>query len=312
MRSRPFQFVVVSLHLSLLCLAVCPAHPQSAEEAGAPVPLLTLEAAIAAAQQSNSDNRLRALDARKAEEAIQEAKTSRYPQISAKADAGYLLTPLTFTIPKGTLGTYPATGPIPNQDASITTPRNLTALIYSTAAQPLTQLVKINLAVQDARLGSLLAHEAERAQRINTVNHVKTAYFGLVASQSQIESAESSLRYLERLDKEVQSNLAQQNALQADSLSISAKLAQQRYRLLTLRDSLQTQKESLNRLLGQDLSTEFRVEMQPAPAPEELDLTAARRSALEQRPEIKQTELQVKRADLAIRRERANYISTLR
>lgn len=308
MRSRTFQFVAVFAYLALLVLGVCPARSQSGVGTEAPVPLLTLDAAIAAALRNNSDDQLRALDARKAEEAIREAKTSRYPQLSVKANAGYLLTPLTFTVPKGALGTYPATGPIPHQDASITTPRSLTALIYTTAAQPLTQCVRINLAVRDASLGSLLANEAERAQRISTVSQVKAAYFGLITSQSQIEGSESSLRYLERLDKEVESNLAQQNALEADSLSIKAKLAQQHYRLLTLRDSLQTQKELLNRLLGEDLSTDFRVEMQSAPAPEELDLTTAKRTALEQRPEIKQAELQAKRADLAIRRERANYI----
>jgi len=36
-------------------------------------------------------------------------------------------------------------------------------------------------------------------------------------------------------------------------------LSQQRYQLLNLRDTLQTQKESLNRLLARDLGTDFSV-----------------------------------------------------
>ena len=53
-------------------------------------------------------------------------------------------------------------------------------------------------------------------------------------------------------------NLAQQTVLKGDSLSVRAKLSQQRYQLLNLHDTEQTQKESLNRLLGRDLNTPFR------------------------------------------------------
>ena len=306
MRSRLRQLVVLSAVSALLSLATHHAYGQLTGNSLAPV--LTLDAAIAAAQANDPENELRAMDDRKAGYAIREAKTSLYPQLSLYANAGYLLTPLTFTIPRGTLGSYPGTGPLPSQNASITTPRDFTALVYGSAAQPLTQLNKIHLAIQDARVGFLLAKDAERNQRNQTLSQVKTAYFSLVTTQSQIESAESSLKYLERLNQEVEQNLAARVALKADSLFVKAKLVQQHYRLLVLRDTLQTQRESLNRLLGQDLATEFRVQLQPVPAPEELDLAAARRTALEQRPELRQTDLQMKRADLAIRRERANYI----
>jgi hypothetical protein len=40
----------------------------------------------------------------------------------------------------------------------------------------------------------------------------------------------------------------------------------------------------MNRLLGRDLDTPFSLEVQPLPAPEELDIRSARRQALEQRP----------------------------
>ena len=78
--------------------------------------------------------------------------------------------------------------------------------------------------------------------------------------------------------------------------------------MLNLRDTEQTQKESLNRLLGRDLGAPFSVEVQPMPTPEEIDLQAARREAIEQRTEARQARLQAKKADLAVRQERAQYI----
>jgi outer membrane protein len=89
---------------------------------------------------------------------------------------------------------------------------------------------------------------------------------------------------------------------------VKAKLSQQRYQLLTLRDSLDSQKESLNQLLGRDLNAEFSVEAQPLPSDSEIDLTVARQEALNQRAEIREARLQTKKAEVQVRRQRAEYI----
>src|SRR5262249_47015946 len=87
--------------------------------------------------------------------------------------------------------------------------------------------------------------------------------------------------------------------------------SQQRYQLLNFRETIQTQKESLNRLLGRDLETEFLVEVQPQPGADEIDLAAAHRVALQQRPEIQQARLQTRKAETEVRRQRAEYIPDL-
>lgn len=119
------------------------------------------------------------------------------------------------------------------------------------------------------------------------------------------------MKYLSELQAETDRNLAQQTALKGDSLSVKAKLSMQRYQLLTLRDALQTQRESLNRLLGRDLQSEFTVDPQPVPKPEELDLSAARKQAMEQRAEIRVSRLQSQKAENEVRRQRAEYIPDL-
>jgi outer membrane protein TolC len=96
--------------------------------------------------------------------------------------------------------------------------------------------------------------------------------------------------------------------LQSDSLTVKAKLKQQRYQLLTAEDALELQKQNLNRLMGRDLRTSFSVEMLPFGELIEWDLDTARKQALEQRPELREAKLQTKIAEMDVRREHAKYI----
>jgi outer membrane protein TolC len=97
-------------------------------------------------------------------------------------------------------------------------------------------------------------------------------------------------------------------SVKGDSLAVRAKLSQQRYQLLTLRDTLDTQRESLNRLLGRDIETRFAVESEPLPKADEIDLAEARKQAASQRAEIRQAQLQTKKVEVEVRRQRAEYI----
>jgi outer membrane protein len=137
---------------------------------------------------------------------------------------------------------------------------------------------------------------------------VKEAYYQIVQTQTQIASTQESLKYLTELAALTDRNLAEQTVLKSDSLNVKAKLSQQRYQLLVLQDTLASQKEALNRLLGRELANDFSVEEQPLPTPEELDLAAARKEASEQRSEIREARLQTKKTELDVRREHAEYL----
>src|SRR5205807_9022558 len=67
-------------------------------------------------------------------------------------------------------------------------------------------------------------------------------------------------------------------------------------------------KETLNRLLGRNVQTEFAVEPVPATFPEQEDLSAARATALEHRPEVKLAANRVRQAKLSTRSEKSHYI----
>jgi outer membrane protein TolC len=270
--------------------------------------VLTLNDAVALAVKENRNVQISALDVAKAGEATEATKTARLPQFTAYILGGESLTPIDFTIPRGALGVYPSTGPIPAQNATISTPQNFNALIYASAAQPVTQQRKIGLAIRESRVGEEMAEEGLRQKKQDTAHQVKEAYYQIVQTQTQISSAQESLKYLTELAALTERNLAEQTVLKSDSLSVKAKLSNQRYQLLVLQDTLASQKEALNRLLGRDLATDFSVAEQPMPSAEELDLAAARREAAEKRSEIREARLQTKKTELDIRREHAEYL----
>jgi len=72
-----------------------------------------------------------------------------------------------------------------------------------------------------------------------------------------------------------------------------------------------TQREHLNQLLGRDVSTPFRVDIMPETDATILTLDAARRVALQNRPEIRQAHLKEKQAEYDRRLAKAEYIPDL-
>ena len=274
----------------------------------APPPVLTVEDAVALAMKGNRRIRSSDLDVRRAAEGTATAKTQRLPQFSLYLLGGETLQPIDFTIPRGVLGFYPSTGPIPARSSTITTPQTFTSVILGQTTQPISQLWKIHLGLMESRIGEQLAQESLRKQKQGTAHSVRDLYYQIAQTQSQIESAEANVKYLVDLAAETDRNVAEQAALKADILAVRAKLSQQRYQLLTLRNSIESQKESLNQLLGRDLNMPFSVEAQPVPSAAEIDIAAAREEARNQRPEIRQARLQTKKAELEVRRQRAEYI----
>ena len=137
---------------------------------------------------------------------------------------------------------------------------------------------------------------------------MKEAYYQIVQTQTQISSAQESLKYLTELAALTERNLAEQTVLKSDSLNVKAKLSQQRYQLLVLQDTLASQKEALNRLLGRDLATEFSVEEQPMPSPRSSTWPRHARKRRNSAPKFAKLACKTKKTELDIRRERAEYL----
>ena len=290
----------------VLFAALCQIPFAKAQTSGGAV--LTLEEALQLARSNNRDLKVSGLDVGKQRETLGEAKTHLYPRFDTSVLGAQLLAPLDFTIKKGQLGSFSATGPIPGSNTDLHTPARPIAIASVTATQPLTQLIRIHLFVAEQQLivdaSQLLL--SEREQKL--IDDVRQSYYQVLQSQIQYESQQSVVKYLEELLQLTDRRFSQHAALEADRLGVKAEVAKATYQLTTIEDALSDRKEVLNHLLGRSLQTEFTVEPVPTTLPEQDDLFAARAIALEHRPEIKLAANRVRQAQLATKSEKTHYI----
>src|SRR5713226_1168558 len=290
----------------VLVAALCQLQFAVAQTNGATV--LTLDEALLLARSKNRDLKQFGLDVGKQREALAEAKTHLYPRFDTSVLAAQLLAPLDFTIRKGQFGTFPGTGPIPGSNTDLHTPARPIAIASATATQPLTQLIRIHLSIADQRLKVDAAQLSFDQREQKLTDDVRQSYYQVLQSQIQYESQQSMVKYLEELLQLTDRRVDQQAALKADRLSVKAELAKASYQLTMIEDTLADSKEALNHLLGRSVQTEFAVEPVPATLPEQEDLSAARATALEHRPEIKLAANRVRQAELSTKSEKSHYI----
>ena len=270
------------------------------QEPASEVPVLSLSQAIQIAVDNNRPVNMAKLEIVKSKWEVAQTKTKRFPAITT-----YLFASGDITNPKFTFPANLFNNPLPQ---TLKLSNGITGLASAQVAQPLSQLYQIHLAVREQELSTDLAAEQYRGQRQSIVASVKQAYFATLQTESSLEATQALVKQYEETDRVATQYLTEESVLKSDSLEAKAKLAQTRYQVVQLRDTLQTQKEQLNELLGRDLDTAFRTEQVPPISPAEMDLKAARQTALRQRPEVKEAEIDTQRAEYDRKLSRAKYI----
>ena len=271
------------------------------------VEVLELDRAVALALDNNRQLKIAALDVERAQERVAEARTKRLPALNTYVLGSQLITPLDFTVRAGQFGLYSGIGPVPSTDTKISTPRQPTAFITAQVAQPLSQLHQIGLSIRAQEVGTDVAREAVRQTRQALVDQVKQAYYALLQTQSTLESAEQTLKHSEELDQLTDRFFVQKVVLKSDTLIVKAQVARARYQIMTLRDALASQRESLNQLIGRDERTEFSVQPIANVTTYETDLDKGAK-AVQERPEVRQARLKATQAGLDYRVQVSKYI----
>jgi outer membrane protein TolC len=300
-------------HVESLCL-VLTLVPAVAAAQPAPVAItqrLTLDRAIQLAVENNRQIQTAALQLQKANEDVEVARTHRLPVFDIQGQAAQLLTPVDFAFPQGAFGEFPGVGPIPATDTDVSVPRQLTYYFSSQVSQPITQLFRIGLGIDSARATSSIEQEHLNAQRLSVTNSVKRLYFAILQSESALDSTEQALALYRELDRTLEVRVAQKVALRADSLDVRFRLAKEELTRTTYQNTLASQKEQLNQLLGRDVRTDFVVEPVTELSIAEVDVDAARTRALENRPDLREARLKVEQADLDRRLKKADRIPEL-
>ena len=269
---------------------------------------LTLDQAVAAALEHSRLIKVSQLEVRKSENAVTAMRTYRLPQFRFTMLEGQLLDRVNFLVPPGVFGVFPQIGPVPPTFSNITTARRPFTLLFAQANQPLTQLIRIGLGVENEKLNEQLAKEKLSLQEQTVVNDVKKTYYNLLQTQSGLRATEETIKLLDELKRVASNALAEQVALKSDVLDSQAGLAKAESQAGTLRDTAATLKERMNSLLGRDLNIDFNVSPAGDAKAWDMDLAATRARALAQRPELREARLKAQQAEIDQKAKRAEYI----
>ncbi len=275
---------------------------------GPALPVLTLDEAVSIALARNRGVATASLAVAAASESLDAARTRRLPTVSLEANAIHNFTDESYTIHRGELGSFDATGPIPATDVRLHTARDVSGLVEVKAALPLTQQYRIGLGIASGELGVTTAEESLRARRQQVANDVKEAYHRLVATESARAAAEEAVTYLRGLLELAERYERERTVLPYEVMDARARLADAARDVLVLRNALASQREALNQLLGRDLGIDFAVVTPTVAADTAIDAAAAASRALAQRPELRMAELGVRRADYDVESKRSEFI----
>ena len=305
-RFRLIQFAVLYLLIS---------HPVTTwcqQSGSAPTgEVLTLEQAVTLALQKNRQVNNAALEVGKSEDEIAAFKTKRLPALKLDLIEAEPLAPIDLKFKQGDLGSAPSTGPIPATNTTIRTPRTPLTAINSSITQPLSQLYRIGLGIDQLEVGRGINQEDLRLQRHLVIDNVKRAYYGLLQTQSSLDALEETITFYRGLDRLVEEYVKQQTAFKYESLDVKTRLSKSEYDVLTFRNTLASQREQLNNLLARDIRTEFRIVPVPEMTEFETDLSAAQAQALRERPEVNRAQLKIKHTEYDYKIKRAEYIPDL-
>ena len=269
--------------------------------------VLTLAQAVSLAQENNRQIKIYKQGELSANDAIRAARTQRYPHFDVQLQGGSLLSPVSLEFNEGVFGKVGNT-PIPPENAYVTTSPRFAGFAVSQVYQPLSQLYNIHLNIAALEVGKKLAAEQTRQQRQQVTNTVKDVYYSLLQTQSALDAAEENVKSLREIDRTTEEYLKQKTVLAYQSSGVKTQLAQAELQVMTLQDTLDSQKENLNVLLGRDIRIKFRVSAVPEELPEEQNLEAARQRAIDNRTEVRQAKLKLDQAMYSRRLEKAQYI----
>jgi outer membrane protein TolC len=289
---------------ALLLLLLVRGVVQAQQSAPASGESLTLDQAIALALRDNHTMKIAKLEVERTDDDISAARTYRLPSLHAYTSVSGNLVNNELKVPNPTNNLFPGLGPF----FTLNDKRKATAIFAASAIEPLTQQYRIGLNIKSQKVSREMAQAKLRQQQSETIDLVKKAYYAILQTSSALTSIEEALKSYHELDKVTSDNVLQQVSLKADLLVVQTRLAKVEYEHLELTNQLATQKERLNTLLGRPVDTSFEVAGVPELTSFETDLAAARKVALERRPELQQGRLAIEQATLDRRIKKSEYI----
>lgn len=302
-------FLICLFYSSILfCLNVFIQQPVRAQFNSESIEILTLEDALSTALSQNPGVNNAFLDVEKAGDEVSATRTKLLPELNISVIQQYNFTDSEFTFNEGVFGDFTTIGPIPSKNTTISTSPTFTTYITASATQPISQLYKIFLLIKQREIEKAIFSQNLRSKRQDILDRVKKQYYNILKSQSSLKAKGEKITYLKELDVLVDRYVQTGRALETDSLDVKARLGRVEYEAFVIENTLTTEKEQLNILLGRNIDITFEVAPVGDPLPYFIDVNEAEEDAIEQRPEIEEALLKLEFAENEVRLEKSKYI----
>lgn len=218
---------------------------------------IALDEAIQLANKQNSLLKMAGEKAKEADARVIQARSNYFPVINNQTMATHLNQTEFLTIPKGALGTYGTTGPLPNNNVNIQVGKQDGFLSSTTAAQPLTQLWKIHEGVSVAHADAAVAHSDLQQARDEISLNVKTLFYNLLSAERRKHALELRIQAGEQGLDEARKGVESGVVLNVKVLEGEAQLATAKHALGSVEDAIADMSVQFNDLLGLPLDTKF-------------------------------------------------------
>jgi outer membrane protein len=271
---------------------------------------LTLEDALTLALANNPTVQNAGISVEKAGDQVEATQARRFPSLNLHVRELRNFTDESFEFKEGSLGTVSGQ-PVPAETRKIDTQSDFTTHVSVEAKQPIVGLYKIGLDVDRLKVYESRARQDLRARRQEIAKDVKEQYYEILETQSALQSTQESIAFYQSLAKVVGDKVKQKTALEYELLDTEAKLAKAEYDSLKQRNTMLSEKERLNELMGRDIYTPFTVTASLAADETIPDAEKARALAMEQRPDVKEVRLRLRQAEYELDLRQAEYLPNL-
>jgi multidrug efflux pump subunit AcrB/outer membrane protein TolC len=315
--SKPSAAIAATI--AVLIALAAPSRAQNVGAANDSVPTsateprsITLDEALQLAMKQNSTVRVAEQRAREADARVTEARANFFPTVKNETNALHTGETEFLTIKQGVLGTYHSAGPLPGKDVKIELGKSDFLVTQTTAAQPVTQMFKIDAGFAATQAQARMAHEDLESARNQVSLNVKKLYYGLLSTEQRKLAAELRLQAGEARLKEASDAAKSGVVLQVDVLEGDATIAEAKHELGSLEDQIADQTNAFNDLVGLPIETDTEL-IEPAEVSEE-DMTAdpgpadLQAEALAHNPELLSAKNAVQQAHAGLKAAWAEYI----
>ncbi len=235
-----------------------PRHIPEAQSAAAEREL-SLDQAIDLALEHNGDIGVAKLDVQHFEALKAKARAQYLPKLTNNSDITDLTEREGVVLPPGSLGVFPATGPVPAQTLRIDQGGHITYASRTYLNQPTLQLFATHAMNHAAKMDVETARLSVEDKSENTAIQVRQLYYEVLDAESQVRAAEEEVASFRQSDQEAAAEVREGAALPVKELEARANLLQAESAASKARTAERDDRLQLNNVMGVPLDSRFRL-----------------------------------------------------